>query len=111
MRLKTKLVLAITGLVFAVVVVFLWIWLSQLLQQHLEQSFALTDDLSHQVSLKVNRALDSGLSMRRFDPRDQVAVRAAVADTLRENTDLNDQLNSIVEYSPTVLDIDVADQN
>jgi signal transduction histidine kinase len=111
MRLKTKLVLAITGLVFAVVAVFSWIWLSQLLQQHIEQSFALTDDLAHQVSLKVNRALDSGLSMRRFDPRDQVAVRAAVADTLRENTDLNDQLNSIVEYSPTVLDIAVADQN
>ena len=32
MRLKTKLVLAITGLVFCVVVVFSWIWLSQLLQ-------------------------------------------------------------------------------
>ena len=50
MRLKTKLVLAITGLVFAVVVVFSWIWLSQLLQQHIEQSFALTDYLAHQVS-------------------------------------------------------------
>ena len=39
MRLKTKLVLAITGLVFGVVVVFSWIWMSQLLQQHIEQSF------------------------------------------------------------------------
>ena len=38
MRLKTKLVLAITGLVFSVVVVFSWLWLSQLLQQHIEQS-------------------------------------------------------------------------
>ncbi len=110
MRLKTKLVLAITGLVFTVVVVFSWIWLSQLLQQHIEQSWSATDILAHQVSFQVNTALDTGLRRRRFDVRDPAAVRAAVAASLREDPGLNSLLNSIVEYSPTVLDIAVADR-
>src|SRR5579872_2793236 len=111
MRLKTKLVLAITGLVLVVVVVFSWIWLSELLQQHIEQSFTATDTMAHQVANDVTRALDSGLSGRRFNPGDPAAVRAAVADTLRENPDVNYRLNSIVEYSPTVLDVAIADRN
>ncbi len=111
MRLKTKLVLAITGLVFAVVVVFSWIWMSELLQQHIEQSWSATDDLAHQVSRTVDRALDTGLSQQRFDPRDPDAVRTAVATVLRQDQGLNDQLNAIVEYSPTVLDVTIADRS
>jgi signal transduction histidine kinase len=110
MRLKTKLVLAITGLVFAVVVFLSWIWLSQLLQQHIDQSWEATDILAHQISFQVNRAIDSGLRGRQFDSRDPVAVRAAVAESLREDSGLNSLLNSIVNYSPTVLDVAVADR-
>lgn len=111
MRLKTKLVLAITGLVLVVVVVFSWIWMSELLQQHIEQSFSATDTMAHQVANDVTRALDTGLKGRHFDPGDPAAVRAAVADTLRQNPDVNYRLNSIVEYSPTVLDVSIADRN
>jgi hypothetical protein len=38
MRLKTKLVLAITGLVFLVVTVLSWLFLEQLLAQRISQS-------------------------------------------------------------------------
>ncbi len=110
MRLKTKLVLAITGLVFSVVVVFSWIWLSQLLQQHIEQSWAANDILTHQISFQVNRALDSGLPGRHVDPNDPVAVRAAVADTLRRDPGVNSLLTSIVDYSPTILDVAIVDR-
>ncbi|HEY1500687.1 MAG TPA: ATP-binding protein [Acidobacteriaceae bacterium] len=110
MRLKTKLVLAITGLVFCVVVVFSWIWLSQLLQQHIEQSWAANDILTHQISFQVNRALESGLPNRHIDPNDPVAVRAAVADSLRRDPGLNALLTSIVNYSPTILDVSVVDR-
>ena len=111
MRLKTKLVLAITGLVFAVVVVFSWIWLGQLLQQHIDQSWDTADILAHQVAFQVNDALTTGLSQRKFDPHDPAAVRAAVADSLRQDAGLNALLNSIITYSPTVLDIAVADKS
>ena len=111
MRLKTKLVLAITSLVLVVVVVFSWIWMSWLLQQHIEQSFTAIDTLAHQVANDVTRALDTGLKGRQFDPHDPAAVRQAVAETLRENPDVVYRLNSIVEYSPTVLDVSIADHN
>jgi signal transduction histidine kinase len=111
MRLKTKLVLAITGLVFTVVIVFSWIWLGQLLQQHIEQSWDTTDILAHQVVFQVNNALTNGLSNQKFDPRNPAQVRAAVAATLRQDPGLNALLNSIITYSPTVLDIAIADTN
>ncbi len=110
MRLKTKLVLAITGLVFCVVLVFSWIWLSQLLQQHIDQSWQTTDYLAHNVLFQMRRALDNGLRDRHFDPNDPVAVRAAVADSLRLDHGLNDLLTSIVNYSPTVLDVSIVDR-
>jgi signal transduction histidine kinase len=111
MRLKTKLVLAITGLVFAVVMVFSWVWLSQLLKQQVEQYWSVNDPMAKQVLQQVNRALDTGLAGQHFDPRDQVAVRAAVAAALRQNTALNDLMNSMVEYSITVNDVAVADRD
>jgi signal transduction histidine kinase len=110
MRLKTKLVLAITGLVFCVVVVFSWIWLSQLLQQHIEQSWSTADYLAHNVLFQVRDALDNGLRDRQFDPNDPVAVRAAVSDVLRRNRGLNALLTSIVNYTPTVLDVSIVDR-
>jgi signal transduction histidine kinase len=110
MRLKTKLVLAITGLVFSVVVALSWIWLSQLLQQHIDLSFNATDIVAHQVLFQVRQALESGLRESNVDPNDPVAVRAAVADSLRRDPGLNALLTSIVNYSPTVLDIAIADR-
>ena len=110
MRLKTKLVLAITGLVFLVVVVFSWIWLSQLLQQHIEQSWAATDFLAHNALFQMRDALDTGLRDRHFDPNDPAAVRAAVADSLRLNHGLNNTLTAIVDYNPTILDVSIVDR-
>jgi signal transduction histidine kinase len=86
-----------------------WIWLSQLLQQHIELSWNSTDILTHQISFQVDRALDSGLPGRHVDPNDPAAVRAAVADTLRRDPGLNSLLTSIVNYSPTILDVAVVD--
>lgn len=109
MRLKTKLVLAITGLVFAVVVFFSWMWLSQMLQQHIQESWSFADFQAHEVLFEVQTALDAGLPQRHFDPRDPAAVEAAVADTLRQDPGLNSQLTAIENYSPTVLDVAIVD--
>ena len=52
MRLKTKLVLAITGLVFVLVTVLSALYLSQLLRQQVEQAYISNDTLAHQISLQ-----------------------------------------------------------
>jgi signal transduction histidine kinase len=111
MRLKTKLVVAITGLVFTVVVIFSWIWLSQSLNQYIEYSWSGTDIIAHQVQWEVRHALETGLRDRRFDPNDPVAVRAAVAESLRQDPGLISLLNATISYSPTILDIVVADHS
>src|SRR5579883_404785 len=111
MRLKTILVLAITGLVFAVVSVFSWLYFSQLLQQHIDQSYNATDIVAHQLLFATRQAVENGTRNQPFDPNDPVAVRAAVANALRKDAALNALLNSVISYSPTVFDISIADQN
>ncbi|HEX3661253.1 MAG TPA: ATP-binding protein [Acidobacteriaceae bacterium] len=111
MRLKTKLVVAITALVFTVVVIFSWIWLSQSLNQYIEYSWNGTDIIAHQVLLEVRHGLETGLRNQKFDPNDPVAVRAAVAASLRQDPGLISLLNATISYSPTILDIVVADHN
>ena len=51
MRLKTKLVLAITGLVFLVVTVLSWLFLEQLLAQRINQSYAANDMVADRKSV------------------------------------------------------------
>lgn len=111
MRLKTKLAAAITGLVFLVVFVLSWLYISQLLQQHIEQSYLSTDIVAHQLLFTTRQALENGLKNRKFDVNDPEAVRAAVADSLRKDNALNALINSVINYSPTVLDISIVDRN
>jgi signal transduction histidine kinase len=111
MQLKTKLVVAIAGLVFLVATILSWLYLSQLLQQQIEQSYLSTDVFAHQLLSATKTALETGLRDRTFDVHNPAALRAAVADSLRNDAGLNGMINSIISYSPTVLDIAIADNN
>src|SRR5580698_5323934 len=111
MRLKTKLVVAITGLVFLAITILSSVYLTQLLQQHIEQAYSSTDIVAHQLLFATRAALDTGLRDRTIDANDPVAVRAAVADSLRNDPGLKDLISSVITYSPTVLDIAIADRN
>jgi signal transduction histidine kinase len=111
MRLKTKLVVAITGLVFLVVTIFSWLYLSQLIEQHIEQSYASTDVIAHQLLFATRQAIETGLRNRGVDQNDPVALREAVATALRQDAGLSALLVSVINYSPTVLDIAIVDKN
>ena len=111
MRLKTKLVLAITGLVFLVVTVLSWLFLEQLLAQRISQSYAANDLLAQQVRYYTQLAVTNGLRGRQIDPNDPTALRAAVAQALQHDQGLNEQLSAVNRYSPTVYDIAIADRD
>jgi signal transduction histidine kinase len=111
MRLKTQLAAAITGLVLLVVSALSWLYVSQLLQQHIEQSYLSTDIVAHQLLFTTREALENGFRNTKIDVNDPAAVRAAVADSLRHDDALNALINSVINYSPTVLDIAIADRN
>lgn len=111
MRLKTKLVLAITGLVFLVVTVLSWLFLEQLLAQRISQSYSANDMVAHQVLYYTQAALNNGLRGRQINTSDPVALRAAVADSLQHDEGLNEQLSSVNRYSQTVFDVAIADRD
>ncbi len=111
MRLKTKLVLAITGLVFVMVTVLSVLYLSQLLHQQVEQSYSSNDILAHQIVFATRHALDTGLKNQSVDPTNPAALRKSVAVSLRQDQGLAALLNSVIRYSPTVWDISIADWN
>jgi signal transduction histidine kinase len=109
MRLKTKLVLAITGLVFLVVCTLSWIFLGQLLRQRMSQAYSANDMVAHQILFATRRALQTNIRAPHVDPNDPQALRAAVAEALRSDPALTALLNSAIRYSPTVFDVSIAD--
>jgi signal transduction histidine kinase len=105
MRLKTKLVLAITGLVFLVVCTLSWIFLGQLLRQRMSQAFSVNDMVAHQIAAATRRSLE--INFR--EPNDPRALRDAVATALRSDTSLTSLMDSAISYSPTIFDVAIAD--
>src|SRR6476469_637304 len=108
MRLKTKLVLAITGLVFLVVTVLSWLFLEQLLAQRIDQSYEAHYIVARQILYSTTLAINTGLSGRQIDANDPTALRAAVLDVLQHDEGLNGLLSSVNRYVPTVFDVAIA---
>ncbi len=109
MRLKTKLVVSITALMFAIVLMLSSLFVGELLRQRVEQTAATNEVLAHEVLLMTKQAVELGL--RAHPPADgsEQAFNAAVVDALRSQTALMDVMNAIVRYSPTVQDVSVTD--
>jgi signal transduction histidine kinase len=108
MRLKTKLVLAITGLVFLVVCTLSWVFLGQLLRQRISQAYADNDVVAREILLATRHAIETNIRTQ-LDPNDPRALRAAVSAALRSDPALTALMNSAIRYSPTVFDVSIAD--
>jgi len=109
MRLKTKLVLAITGLVFLVVFTLSWIFLGQLLRQRMTQAFTANDMVAHQIAAATRQSLELNTRGRRVLGNDPKELRAIAAAALRSDSNLKTLMNSAISYSPTVFDVAIAD--
>ena len=109
MRLKTKLVVSATGLTFAMVLILSALFMSELMRQRIEQIVAANDMLARQVLLMTRQAVESGLRANPPVDRSSEALNAAVVDALRSQGALQDVMNAIVRYSPTVQDVSVTD--
>ena len=111
MRLKTKLVLAITSLVFLISVLVSLVYVGQLLNAAVKQSYEANYTVANQVRFTLQRALESGLANQTVNPNDPQQLRNLVATTLRSSDALHQLLESVNRYSLSVYDINVADQN
>ncbi|HEY0785560.1 MAG TPA: ATP-binding protein [Acidobacteriaceae bacterium] len=110
MRLKTKLVVTITGLVFVLVSALSWVYLTRSLQQNVDQNYLATDIVAHQVLFATRQAIEAGVRDHSIDPASNAPqMRAEISEVLREDAALSALMDSVISYSPTVYDITVAD--
>jgi PAS domain S-box-containing protein len=105
---KFIIVFVITTLFTALVVGFSWIYLSQLLRQRLlwadETAYQLTNQLEYAASKAV-----PDLTSTRVDTQNPKAMRAAIANYLQTDTNLNDMLESVVGNSRIIYDAAIID--
>jgi sensor histidine kinase regulating citrate/malate metabolism len=109
MRLKTKLVLAITTLVFLISGLLSLVYVVQLLHSAVQQSYETNRMIADQVKLAVRNALQTGLTDRTVDPNNPAQLRNLVAEAVRNNEALQAVVESVNRYSLTVYDINIGD--
>jgi signal transduction histidine kinase len=109
MRLKTKLVLAITALVLMISGLLSLVYVSQLLQASVQESYNTNRMVANQVQLAVVAALKTGLKDRTFDPSKPYELRELTANVVRESESVHVVIDSVNRYSATVNDINIAD--
>ncbi len=109
MRLKTKLVLAITGLVFLIAGVLSLVYVSQLLHAAVQQTYDTNKMVANQVRFSLQKALETGLKDRKVDPGNPGELRNLSAEAVRDNAALQAVIESVNRYSLTVYDINIGD--
>ena len=109
MRIRIKLVLAITGMVSAVVVLLSTLYLAQLLSERIQQSYRHNDIAAHQILLAVRGAIEHGMAHVVLNPNDPDALDKALVKALHEDMGLQLTLTSFIRYAPTIYDINIAD--
>src|SRR5262245_29529667 len=109
LRLKTKLVAAITSLVVVIVIAQSSVYVTQVVKQLVDDTFKNAEFFSLQVYQASRDALESDLSDPRLKYTDENSVRQAVEESLQTDGALNSLMQSIVGYSPTIYDIAITD--
>jgi signal transduction histidine kinase len=109
MRLNTKLVLAITALVFLISGIVSLVYVSQLLHSTVHQSYTTNKMVANQVVFAVRNALEAGLANRTIDPNNPDELRTLAVQALRSDSSLHDVVKSVNLYSDTVYDVNIAD--
>jgi PAS domain S-box-containing protein len=108
-RLKTKLVLGISGMVFTLVVGLSWVYVTQLVRQRIAQSYEGADFVSHQILHGVRQALEIDLTSSKVDTSDPQKLHDTIEEILQTDPGLNSLLQSIIGYSPTIYDAAIVD--
>jgi signal transduction histidine kinase len=110
MRRRTKLVLAITFMVTALVTVFSYIYISQLLRQRITTANETASLLTSQLAYLATNAVPD-LSSTKVDTSNPEAVHRAIAYYLSTDRDLNTMLESVVGNWPIVYDAAIVDSD
>ncbi len=109
MRLKTKLVLAITGLVFLIAGLISFVYVGQLVREAVHQSYDTDRTEAEQIRMVLQTALENGLTGQKVDPNNFLQLRFLEAQAVRSDIPLGAAIESAVRYYPTVYDVNIGD--
>lgn len=109
MRLKAKLVLAITTLVLLISGLLSMVYVSQLLHASVTQSYETSHMVAQQINLTLQDALETGLKDRKVDPSHPEQLRELTVQAIRESHSLKSVLESVNRYYLTVYDVNIGD--
>jgi PAS domain S-box-containing protein len=111
LRLKTKLVLAISGLVFALVSVLLCLYVRQIFHQRITQSYESADFIADEVLQATRQALDVQLPSSGIEDQDARQAHDTIARILQSDTAVASLLQAVVGYNFEVYDTALVDRD
>jgi PAS domain S-box-containing protein len=111
LRLKTKLVLAISGMVFVLVAVFSYIYISHRLRQTTFEAYNRAVFIAKEIEESAREATQIDLEELGVDVSNPAYVQAAVERRIQEDKGLNTLLQTIVAYASSVYDAGITDAN
>ncbi len=110
-RLKTKLVLAISGMVFVLVAVFCYVYISHRVRQSTTEAYDRADFVAKEIQESARQATQVDLRQLDVNLDDPQLVQAVLEDRLQNDKGLNTLLQTILAYSKTIYDAGITDVN
>ena len=109
LRLKTKLVFAITAMVVAIVATLSTLYIMELVHQRIQEAY----DVSHNIGLQLysvsKGAFQLDLSGTKVDTNDPIQVKLAWQEALQTDWEINALLESAYGDSKLVYDVAIVD--
>ena len=111
LRLKTKLLLAISGIVLAFVAVFSYVYISHRLRQSTTEAYTRADFVAKEIEESAREATQVNFPALGLDINDPARVQAELERLIQEDKGLHTLLQSILAYSFAVYDAGITDSN
>jgi signal transduction histidine kinase/HAMP domain-containing protein len=111
LRLKTKLVIAISGMVVALVVTLLTIYVSQLVHQAVSDAYETGAFVAREIEHSAREAIESDWGSARIKPVTPEEVRDFTQESLQTDPGLNSLMESIVGYNLEIYDAAIVGLN
>ena len=105
LRLKTKLVIAITGMVLVIVATLSTLYLSEVVKLRMQETLDDGKFIAQEIFEVAKEPLEIDLSNTKVDLDDPKQVEDAIEEVLQTDSGVNSLLDSVVSYSPTVLPV------
>jgi signal transduction histidine kinase len=109
LRLKTKLVFAITGMVVAIVATLSTLYISEVVHQRIQEVYAVADVTKLHIFAVSKPALAVDLRSSKIDVNDPKQLEGAVQDLLQYDSSMSALLESATGDSPNILDACIVD--